>query len=143
MFILFIILNSFLDGKESNNLFNEVLELINIYNVDNKTKLFLRKLIGHFLCYFSLGICLIYLFKNKQLLFFIIGILLSIITEYIQHFIPSRYFSLNDIFINILGFLLPLFIYNILFYKELFIYEMGNNVGECSINSFTSSSILR
>jgi VanZ family protein len=142
VFILFMVLNSFLDGNESDGLFTKFLKMININNISSSEKLFLRKLIGHFLGYFILGIFILIILKSKPILYFVLGLILSVCTEVIQIYIPSRYFSSNDILLNILGFIMPIFLYNILFYRRL-LYEMGDNVGERSIYSFTKSSVLR
>ena len=124
---LMLITFSFIDGNTTVKISNMLYNFFNI-SLNNKEKLFFRKVIGHFCIYFIFGLISLLIFKNKLWFYFIIGIFLTCLTEIIQAFIPNRYFSFKDIYINIIGYMISGYLY-ILFSRLEWYYEMGYNVG--------------
>lgn len=138
---IFIILSSCLTGNQSTeqsgfivNLFKSIInffspDAINPYNIDSFSAI-IRKLVGHFGLFLVLGIFTSFSFsmyindisfiKKKRLLsIFIIltyGMLLAMLTERIQLFIPNRSGEIKDILIDFSGYLLSSFPI-LLFYK--------------------------
>lgn len=101
---------------QSNNL-KDIPVIDNIYqDTSILSKLFYRKLIGHFLYNFIIATTLLkYLqslnkVNNRILKYLTIGLFLSILFEFVQIIPSERVFSYNDIFINYLPYLIISFI---------------------------------
>lgn len=101
---------------QSNNL-KDIPVINNIYqNTNILSKIFFRKLIGHFLYNFLIATTLlIYLMainkvNSRILKYLTIGLFLSILFEFVQIIPNERVFSYNDIFINYLPYLIISFI---------------------------------
>ncbi|VEU83162.1 VanZ family protein [Acholeplasma hippikon] len=124
---LFIWINSILPGNDSANLSGGITEFI--YHILNKLNigisidllsLMIRKL-AHFTEFFILGITWVFIFKKYNYRYpitFIYGLLVALIDEFIQYFIPGRASSIFDVAIDGAGVLFGLLIIYLL---EVFI----------------------
>tara|TARA_Y100001970_G_scaffold35347_1_gene43658 strand:+ start:146 stop:484 length:339 start_codon:yes stop_codon:yes gene_type:complete len=73
----------------------------------------------HFIMYFSLGLLSIDLNQKRRLSYKIIFIILiPVLTEYIQDYIPSRRHDIEDVYFSYLGLLSGLIVYLIYFYVK-------------------------
>lgn len=97
--------------------FMKILEAIGISITDVETfRYVFRKLIGHFLLFGLSGLFtslslvfsdyLINKFKWKNMLFCLgLGVIIAIISELIQAFVPGRYGTFTDVFIDLAGYI--------------------------------------
>lgn len=113
---LVIFLQSFLPGDLSSNqsgiIVNFVYPIIQSIglNIDIETTSFLIRKLAHMVEFAILGIFLFYLYKykfnQKKLLFVLMfhGLLVAVIDETIQSFIPNRAGQVLDVLIDFVGF---------------------------------------
>lgn len=111
--ILLIFYFSFKSREESNKFTINIIRFI-----DNKTFLtfeqsvYLVRKLGHIIIYFILSL-IIFKIINKYLYTIIICLIISIIDELIQRYMPGRNSSIVDVFIDLLGIIIPLIYFKI------------------------------
>lgn len=109
---LFIWTNSVLPGKESGALSGGITHMVydflasmNINVEINDLSLFIRKF-AHFSEFLLLGLVWIVIikeFKHKYFIAIFYGMMVAVIDEFIQYFIPGRVSSVFDVLIDVLG----------------------------------------